>query len=349
MKVLLTGATGFLGAEVLRQLQAAGHAVRVLVRRSSRPERVPGPPTEVAWGDVLAPETVRAAVAGCEAVVHTAAQLSMRLRDQAQLTRTNQDGTRNVLDAALEAHVRRVVLTSSIGTIGVSASPALLDETTPWDLERLGLAYLTSKRRAEEAALARVAQGLPLVVLNPGTLLGPGDVNLTSTRILLEFLNGTARVCMDGGTSFADVRDVAAAHVAALTHGRVGERYIVAGQNFSYQHAYAEAARLSGRPRTLHIPKGLAFAFAAASQGLARLTPHRLEDLNVPFMRLATSYNFMDVRKAQVELGYRVRPFSQTVRDTLRDHLRRGLVRADTLPLRALAADEVRWPVSVQT
>ena len=337
MKVLLTGATGFLGSEIARELVRQGHSLRVLARATSKLDGLTGVTHERLVGDLLDAPSVERALDGMEAVIHAAGSTSTRQRDRAMLTRVNVDGTRNLLEAAARRPGLRVVHTSTVGAVGAAARPVLLDERAGWNLGNLGYHYLDSKRQGEELALARAREGMNLVVLNPGMILGPGDVYLTSTRYVLEYLRGKNRFAVRGGLSFCDVRDVARAHVAALTQGRAGERYILAGQNLTHREALVALHRLTGLHRPIRIPGAMIMLVAAVSQALARVRPHGLEDLTLGVARVARKYLFVDVSKARRELGYVVRPFDETLRDTLRDLVERGLFPARTQALAALA------------
>ena len=339
MKVLLTGATGFLGSEIARQLVAAGHDVRVTVRKTSKLDGLAGLAVEKVEADINDREAILRALDGCEAVIHTAANVSMRKRDTASIFKSNVEGAKTVLGAALEKGVKRAVYTSSIAAIGATAEPVLQDEGSPWDCGWTGQQYTIAKKRAEEAVEELARKGLPVVIVNPGTILGPGDVYQSSTRLLREFVSGRVKYVTSGGTSFCDVREVAAAHVAALTRGKVGERYILGGQNFSYLECFETTASLAGLEKPGRVPYPIAWLVGFVSEALSRVVEHSFEDANLAVIRFGTLYGYCDVRKAQKELGYTVRPFEETVRDTLIDHVRRGIVAASTPELVALKND----------
>ena len=336
MKVLLTGATGFLGSEIARELVRQGHTLRVLARATSKLDGLAGVTHERVVGDLLDPASIERALEGMDAVIHAAGSTSARQRDHRMLVQVNVDGTRNLLEAAARRPGLRVVHTSTVGAVGGAPRPVLLDERAKWNLGGLGYHYLDSKRQGEELALARAREGMNLVVVNPGMIFGPGDVYLTSTRYVLEYLRGKNRFAVRGGLSFCDVRDVARAHVAALTQGRPGERYILAGQNLTHREALAALHQLTGLNRPIRMPGALIMAAAGISQALARLRPHGLEDLNLGVARVAKMFLYFDVSKAKRELGYVVRPFDETLRDTLRDLVDRGLYPARTPALAAL-------------
>lgn len=334
MKVLLTGATGFLGSEIARELVRQGHAVRALVRATSRRDALAGLPIEAFVGDVRDAASVERAVEGVHAVIHAAGATSARPRDRRTVMAVNVVGTRTVLGAVARRPGLRAVHTSTIATIGATHQPRVLDEHATFNMAGTGYAYADSKKAAEEVALAHARDGMNVVILNPGTLFGPGDVYITSTRYVLEYLRGRNRFAAAGGLSFGDVREVARAHVAALTKGRAGERYIVAGQNRSHADALDVLYRVTGLYRPLRLPHVVFWTAALLSEAAARIHRHGLEELNRGVVTWARRYAFMDSGKAQRELDYVVRPFDETVRDTVRDFVQRGLV----LPLTAALA-----------
>jgi dihydroflavonol-4-reductase len=341
MKVLLTGATGFLGSEIARELVRQGHTVRALVRPTSRRDALAGLPIEAVVGDIRDAASVEAALEGVQALIHTAGATSARPRDAKTVMATNVEGTRTVLAAAARRPGLRVVYTSTIATIGATHQPRVLDEHASYNMAGTGFAYADSKKAAEEVALAHGAAGMNLVILCPGTLFGPGDIYITSTRYVLEYLRGRNRFIAAGGLSFGDVREVARAHVAALTKGRAGERYIVAGQNRSHAEALAVLHRVTGLYRPLRLPHALFFAAALLSEAAARIHRHGLEELSRGVVAWARRYAFMDSGKAQRELDYVVRPFDETVRDTVRDFVQRGLVLPRTSALAGMVPGQV--------
>jgi dihydroflavonol-4-reductase len=341
MKVLVTGASGFLGSEIVRQLVAAGHSVRVLVRKTSKLDGLAGLKIEKAVGDILDAKAVEAALEGADALIHTAGNVGARRRDKDAVYRTNVEGTRTVMEAAARRPGLRVIHTSSVVAVGGSRKPGvLLDETSPWEhIGGMGYHYIDSKRQAEVVALSIAREkNLDLVILNPGMILGPGDVYLSSTRYVLEYLKGANRWYTNGGTSFCDVRDVAAAHVAALTKGRRLERYILAGANASFREILTQLRAVSGGVRPLPGPLPFLWTAAVISEAIATVSTHRLEELNRPVLRLARRFMYMDASKAQRELGYVVRPLGEMLRDTVADHVARGLVPTKRAPALAAAA-----------
>lgn len=337
MRIFMTGATGFLGAHIAREVVRVGHDLRILVRKKSKLDGLSGIKYEAIEGDICLRSSVESGIRGVDAVIHAAGNVSPRRRHKDALYRVNVEGTRNVLTAALAQGGLRVVHTSSIVAVGASLTPSVMNEETPWSGGGEGYHYVDSKRQGEDIARELAQAGLKVVILNPGLILGPGDIYLTSTRYVLEYLKGHNRFALPGGLSFCDVRDVAKAHVAALTKGRVGERYIVAGNNVSHRDALSTMYRMTGLGRPFSIPVGAATFAALLAEGLSLAGVRGLEDLNRPFVRYTHLYSYFDVSKARRELGYEVRPFEETVADTVRDFLARGIFPAKTKELLALA------------
>jgi dihydroflavonol-4-reductase len=337
VRVLVTGATGFLGAWVTRAFIQAGHRVRILVRATSPREALKALPLEEAEGDVLERSAIARALKDVDAVVHCAGLVALRARDREALFRVNVDGSRHVLEAA-RARRLRVLFTSTVGTVGSTAEPVARDERAWADARVGGSAYVESKRAGEQVALALAAEGADVVVLNPGNALGPGDARLTGTRFVSHYLQGTLRFYLHGGMSFCDVRDVAAAYVSALERGRSGERYLLAGVNLSYGQLFSELWRLTGLHRPWPLPWPAALGMALTSEMASAFFEHPLEDLNLSVVGAGQRFTFADVGKAVRELGYRVRDFRATLTDTLVDHLSRGPPRTMTPRLRALLA-----------
>lgn len=344
MKVLLTGASGFLGSEIARQLVAAGHSLRVLVRKTSKLDGLKGLELEKLEGDVCDAASVERAIEGVDAVIHTAASVGARRRDRDTVYRTNVEGTRIVLGAAHKRGGLRVVHTSSIAAVGATAEPTLQDESSPWLVGGTGYHYVDSKKQSEDVALDFAKKGLDVIVLEPGMILGPGDVYFTSTRYVLEYLRGNLTRWTKGGISYCDVREVAKAHVDALTKGRAGERYIVAGQNHTYQEVQEALYRITGLWKPKPLPYAIAWFVALLSEVAALFAQHRFEEFNRPLVYYSSLWGYTSPAKAERELGYRVRPVEESLRDTVKDFLSRGLVEASTPELRAIAAAKAPAP-----
>lgn len=335
MRVLVTGATGLIGVEIVRELASRGHAVRALVRPASPLAGLDGLPAEIVRGDVLEPESVRAALAGVEGLVH-AAGIPRIGADPRETFAVNVRGVEGVLEAALAARVARVVVTSSTAVMGGTRAPAVLDETTPGNAEALGIGYFVSKVRGERAALAFVPRGLPVVVVRPSYVLGPGDTHGSSASIVTGLARGRLPGWIEGGASFCDVRDVARGHAEALARGRPGEAYVLGGHNLHMGDFIRRTCAAAGVAPPPRVPYAIAFAAAALQEAKAKLTgrrPPTTRDL----VRAAALYTWASSAKAERELGYAIRPFDETIADTLRWAVAVGKLRAETDALRALA------------
>ncbi|WP_242352612.1 MULTISPECIES: NAD-dependent epimerase/dehydratase family protein [Anaeromyxobacter] len=344
MRVLLTGATGFLGGAVARELLASGHAVRALARERSDTsglEALASPegdaaPLELARGDALDPEAVRAALDGCDAVVHTAGLAGFRAAPEA-LMAANARSVEVVLGAARESGVARAVLTSSTAVLGGTRDARIADETSAGNAEALGIPYFVSKLRGEQVALALAARGLPVVVVRPAYVLGPGDVHGSSAATVVALVRRRIPAYVEGGASFCDVRDVARGHVAALLRGRPGETYVLGGHNLRVSELVTRVAELSGVKAPPRIPLAAALAAAGLQELFARLGGGQAA-MTRELVRAAALYTFVSSAKAERELGYGIRPFDEMVKDTLRWAIARGRLRAETPELRALGA-----------
>src|SRR5579872_6759535 len=234
MKVFLTGATGFVGHHVAKALAAEGAKLRLLVRKSSRLENLEGIPGDTVVGDLQSPETFASALAGCDAVMHVAADYRLWIRDPDTMYRANVDGTRELLRLAREAKIRRVVYTSSVATMHFRTDGIVINEDTPVSIEDMVGHYKRSKFLAEQQAIAAAQDGQQVLILNPTTPIGPNDAKPTPTgRIFVDFLNRKFPAYVDTGLNLVDVSEVARTHVAALTTGTSGRRYILGGENLT--------------------------------------------------------------------------------------------------------------------
>ena len=267
---LVTGATGFLGWHVANRLLARGERVRALVRDTSRVRELDG---EVVVGDLRDPESLERAVAGCAVVYHVAADYRLWARDPSELYRSNVEGTQNLLKAARDAGVERVVYTSTVGCIGMHGEfPGT--EDTQVDLEQMAGAYKRSKFQAEQVALEFARAGLPVVIVNPTAPIGDHDFKPTPTgKIVVDYLKGDMPAFVDTGLNLVDVEDTAEGHLLACERGASGERYILGCENLTLQQILTRLATISGgkAPRW-RIPYAVAYAAGLASTGWANLT-----------------------------------------------------------------------------
>lgn len=321
MKALVTGASGFVGAAVARHLLQHGWNVRCLLRETSDRRNVEALPVEVATGDLTDELSLEAALAGCEALFHAAADYRLGAPDPQRLYQTNVEGTRNILEAAGRAHVERIVYTSSVATIGLPADATPGDETTPVGLGEMIGHYKRSKYLAEQAVLdwARARPRVHLVIVNPSTPIGPGDVKPTPTgQILLDAARGRTPAYVDTGLNVVHVDDVAAGHRLALERGRTGERYILGGENLSLREILTHVARLVGQaPPRIRLPHGLVLPLAYVAEGYSRLSG-RPTRVTVEGVRMSRKRMYFSSAKAARELGYRWRPPQEAFVDAIR-------------------------------
>jgi len=335
MRVLVTGGSGFIGSWVVRELLARGHSVRVLVRPQSNLANLAGTAAELVGGDVLDRASVEAAVAGCEGVVHTAGIVRFGGGEE-RLRAVNEAGVESVLGAALRAGVRRAVVTSSTAVMGGQREPVVADEATSSNALELGIDYFTSKARGEEVALSMFEKGLPVVAVRPAVVLGPGDVYRSSAGTVLALARGSIPFYVEGGASFCDVRDVARGHVEALERGTPGEPYILGGTNLTTTDMVRRVAQASGAKPPRRVPYLLALASAAAGEWIGRRRG-REPRISAQLVRASHLYTFVSSERAVRELGYAIRPFEETLRDTLRWFIAEGRIPASTPELRSLA------------
>ncbi|HEY7890283.1 MAG TPA: hopanoid-associated sugar epimerase [Steroidobacteraceae bacterium] len=319
MKALVTGATGFVGAAVARALLAEGWQVRALVRGGSDRRNISTLAVEQVVGDLTDSASVDRALAGCEAAFHVAADYRLWAPRPQELYRTNVEGTAHLLDAARRAGVRRIVYTSSVATIGIPAGGGAGGEDTPAGLGDMIGHYKRSKFLAEEQARDAAARGVPVVIVNPSTPIGPGDVKPTPTgQIVLDAARGRTPAYVDTGLNIVHVEDVAAGHLLAFHRGRIGERYILGGEDMTLRQILTLIAQLVGRsPPRIRLPHAAVLPVAYVSELYARLTG-RPTRVTVEGVRMARKRMFFSSAKAVRELGYRWRPPSDAFADALR-------------------------------
>jgi dihydroflavonol-4-reductase len=316
---LVTGASGFVGAAVLRAALAKGARARVLVRPTSPRRNLEGLGCEIVVGDMTDPASMRAALDGVRYLFHVAADYRLWSRDPGELKRANLGGTKVVMDAALAAGVERIVYTSSVATLRAGDAATIVDETQPLDEAEAVGAYKQSKVAAERLVEQMVAdQALPAVIVNPSTPIGPRDVKPTPTgRILVEAACGRIPAFVDTGLNLVHVDDVADGHLAALENGEVGERYVLGGQNLTLREMLAEVAGLSGRRApTIGLPRAPLYPLAWAAEGVAWITgkePFVTRDA----LKMAAHHMYFTSAKAERALGYQARPHGEALADAL--------------------------------
>jgi dihydroflavonol-4-reductase len=315
----VTGATGFVGSHVVQQLLLRGDRIRILARNSSRKTNVESFGCEIAIGDLRDPVSLLRCVQGCNRVYHVAADYRLWARNPQDIYDNNVGGTRNLLSACCEAGVEKVVYTSTVGTIGLRKDGVPTDEDSPVKLDDMIGHYKRSKFMAEQVAQEFAASGLPVVIVNPTTPVGAGDLKPTPTgRIILEFIKGRMRAYVETGLNLVGVADVARGHLLAEEKGRIGERYILGGENWTLEEILDGLARICGShmprfriPWTLALVAGYVENFAVGS--ILRREPM----IPLEGVRMARYKMFISSEKARKELGYDPGPAEKALREAV--------------------------------
>jgi dihydroflavonol-4-reductase len=315
MKVFVTGATGFIGASLTRALLSEGFTVKVLVRPDSDRSNLAGLDVELCTGDLRDPESIERGLAGCDTLYHAAADYRLWTRKPADMYDINLGGTRNIMEAALNRSISRVVYTSSVGTLGNPGDGTPGDESTPVSLADMVGHYKKSKFLAEREVERYIEQGVPVVIVNPSTPVGPLDIKPTPTgKIIVDFLNGKMPAYLDTGLNIIDVEDCARGHILAARHGRIGEKYVLGNANLTLRNIFSMLEDITGLPapkvRLPYIPILLA---AYANEAFSFLTG---KEPLIPLagVQMARKFMFFDSSKAVRELGLPQRPVIDALR-----------------------------------
>jgi dihydroflavonol-4-reductase len=333
MNTLVTGATGFLGSHVARALAERGENVRVLVRPSSDLRALEGLEAERFAGDLRDRASLDRALVGIQSVYHVAADYRLWARDPREIYESNVTGTQNLLDAARRAAIEKFVYTSTVATIAVPRPGGLPNEETQSSLDEMIGHYKRSKFEAEQSALRAAETGLPVVIVNPTTPVGPGDWKPTPTgKIILDFLNGRMPGYVDTGLNFVPVEDCARGHLLAAERGRVGERYILGGRNLTLKQMLEMLAAASGRPAPRwKFPYALAYAAGCVDTGVSRLLG-REPQIPLEGVRMARHKMFVDASKAGRELGFAPGPIEVALERAVAWYESNGYVAAGRAP-----------------
>jgi dihydroflavonol-4-reductase len=320
MKVFVTGSTGFVGSHVAKVLASQGADLRLLVRKSSNLSNLAGMDAPASMttitGDLLDPESLRLGIRGCDYVFHVAADYRLWVRDPKQMYAANVDGTRQLLRIAREESVRRVIYTSSVATMGFKSDGTIVDENTPVSLADMVGHYKRSKFLAEQEALKAAYDGQEVMVLNPTTPVGPGDIKPTPTgRIVVDFLNKKFPAYVDTGLNLVDVEEVASAHVAALEKGTPGERYILGGENLTLKQILDKMSAITSLPSpTTKVPHAVAMAFAFFDETITGRILGKEPRATVEAVRMGKKKMFASSAKAVRELDFRQVPVYPALR-----------------------------------
>ena len=328
MRALVTGATGFVGSAVARALSRAGWQVRALARAGSDRRNLRPLSVEIATGDLLDEASIREALRDCDALFHVAADYRLGAAHAELLYRTNVEGTRNTLDAAERMKIRRVVYTSSVATIGLPADGSPGNEATAVALSDMIGHYKRSKFLAEQLVRERAGAGAPVIIVNPSTPIGPGDLKPTPTgRMVLDAALGRMPAYVDTGLNIVHVDDVAAGHLRALERGRIGERYILGGADMTLREILVHISRLVGRkPPSIRLPHAVLLPLAVGAETFARLTGTEAR-ATVESVRMARKHMYYSSDKAVRELGYSWRAPTVAFQDAIAWFREQGLVR----------------------
>lgn len=304
MKVLITGASGFIGTAVTRAVIAHGDEVRVLLRPNSNLKNLEGLPVETIQGDLQDPQSLKNAIRGCHGLYHVAAHYALWDRDPATFYKINVEGTKNLLRVAGEEGVKRIVYTSTIGAIGLPNRGGLGNESLFPTLAQLSGDYKRSKFLAEKEVLKMAQEGLPVIIVNPTAPVGERDVKPTPTgQIIVDFMRGRMFAYIETGMNLVDVDDVAIGHVRAMERGRVGERYILGHQNLTLKELCQMLSRLTGVPSPrLRLPWRMVLPLAHVNQWIANLWTHRPPRIPLEGVRMAKYQMHYDCTKARQEL-----------------------------------------------
>jgi dihydroflavonol-4-reductase len=302
---LVTGANGFVGCHVARALLASGAQVRGLIRRDADLRGLEGLDYQRCYGDLRDAPSLTDAARGCDEIYHVAADYRLWVIDPVPMYAANLDGTRNIIAAARSAGVRRLIYTSTVGALGLDPD-GIGREDSPAALDAMIGPYKRSKFLAEQEALRAARDGVPIVIVNPSTPIGPLDFKPTPTgRIIADFLNRRLPAYLATGLNLVCVENVARGHLLAAEHGRVGEKYILGGDNLTLAALLQRLARLSGLPAPrIRIPYAVAYGFALGAEAIARTLTRRPPRASLTEVRMARKKMFFDSTKARRELGY---------------------------------------------
>nr|VFK15171.1 MAG: dihydroflavonol-4-reductase [Candidatus Kentron sp. LFY] len=320
MTTLVTGASGFVGSAVARCLLDAGHHVRVMVRPQSILTNIRDLGVEIVTGDLTQPETLKGAIEGCDILFHVAADYRLWVRDSEILYRTNIQGTEALLHVASNEGVSRIIYTSSVAALGLNSDGTPGNENTPVALDHMIGHYKRSKYLAEEIVRRMIDKySLPVIIVNPSTPIGPRDVKPTPTgRVVLDAACGRMPAYVDTGLNIVHVDDVAKGHLLALRHGKIGERYILGGEDMTLREILHVIAQITGRPvPKIKIPHNVGLAIAYLSEAWAWLSRGAEPRATVDGVRMSKKHMYFSSDKAREALGYSPRPAREALADAV--------------------------------
>jgi dihydroflavonol-4-reductase len=316
MKAFVTGATGFVGSHVARALAEQGADLRLLVRPTSPTANIEGLRGDRVVGDLCDLESLKSAMAGCDVVFHVAADYRLWARDPREMYRSNVEGTRNVIQAAQLASVRRVLYTSSVSTMGFTRNGHLAHEDSPVNLREMIGHYKKSKFQAESLALEAGRNGAAVIVVNPTTPVGERDIKPTPTgRIIVDFLKRKFPAYVDTGLNLVDVKECALGHVTAMEKGKPGERYVLGGENLSLKQILDKLAAITGLPSPrVKLPYAVALATGVVDTAIRGVLLRREPRVTIDAVRMGRKKMFVSSAKAERELGWQIVPVDNALR-----------------------------------
>jgi len=316
LKAFVTGGTGFLGAHIARVLAEQGAELRLLVRSTSDLRNIEGLKADRVTGDLRSPASLEKAISGCDTVFHVAADYRFWVRDPEQMYRSNVEGTRALLEAARKCGVRRVVYTSSVATMGFTSNGLVAEEDSPVMLTDMIGHYKRSKFMAEQVALEAGRSGQDVVVVNPSTPVGEMDIKPTPTgRIVVDFLKKKFPAYVDTGLNLVDATECARGHVMALEKGRIGERYILGGENLTLKQILDKLAEITGLPSPkVRVPYFLALAAGVVDEVFTGRIRGREPRATIDAVRMGRKKMFVSCAKAERELGWEIVPVDGALR-----------------------------------
>lgn len=324
--VLVTGGTGFIGSNLAIALLHAGCNIRILRRPGSDLTALEQAPVEYCMGDVRDPDSLRRAVKGCDTVFHTAAIVSYWRKERDLMYDVNIRGTRNVVEACLDLGVEKLVHTSSIAALGPSDDGEPLDEHAPFNWDRFDVGYRISKNKAELEVLRGVRMGLQAVIVNPSVVIGPRDIHFHGGQLIRDVRKRRIFYYPDGGINIVYVKDVVQGQIAAAQQGRVGERYILCGENLTHRQALTTIAEtVGGFSPFFKLPSPLAKIIAGAAEGVATMTGFKPWVTRELIAGIGMN-SWFSCRKAEQELGYTMTPFRDAVKMTFRWYREKNLL-----------------------
>ena len=319
MKTLVTGSTGFLGSSVLRELINDGREVKALIRKGTSKKNITGLDVEIAYGDLRDIESIRSALNGCDILYHVAAYYSLWDRNKQLSHEINVKGTRNILRAAKEKDLKKIVYTSTVGCIGLNEDTTPATENTFFNKNTLSNDYKKSKYQAEQVALEFARGGLPVVIVNPSTPVGPRDIKPTPTgKIILDFMNRDMPAYIDTGLNLIDVKDCARGHILAELKGIPGDRYILGNQNMTLLEILITLEKITGlkAPR-IKMPFWVALSAGWACEMVANHLTGKPPSIPLAGVKMAKYFMYFDSSKAVNKLGLAQNPVENALRKSV--------------------------------